>query len=37
MVEWPERARDIFPEDTIFTGIEILSADERKLIITLPR
>ena len=37
MVEWPERARDIFPEDTIFTEIEILSADERKLIITLQR
>lgn len=37
MVEWPERAPDIFPDDTVFTGIEILSANERKLIITLPR
>ena len=37
MVEWPERARDIFPEDTIFTEIEILSAGERKLVITLQR
>jgi tRNA threonylcarbamoyladenosine biosynthesis protein TsaE len=37
MVEWPERVPDIFPGDTVFTSIEILSANERKLIITLPR
>lgn len=37
MVEWPERVPDIFPDDTVFTSIEILSANERKLIITLPR
>ena len=37
MVEWPERVPDIFPNNTIFTSIEILSAYERKLIITLPR
>ena len=37
MVEWPERVPDIFPDDTVFTSIETLSANERKLIITLPR
>jgi len=37
MVEWPERVPGIFPADTVFTSIEILSANERKLIITLPR
>lgn len=37
MVEWPERVPDIFPGNTVFTSIEILSANERKLIITLPR
>ncbi|MEO8823954.1 MAG: tRNA (adenosine(37)-N6)-threonylcarbamoyltransferase complex ATPase subunit type 1 TsaE [Ginsengibacter sp.] len=36
MVEWPERAPEIFPEKTIFTSIEILSETKRKLIITLP-
>jgi tRNA threonylcarbamoyladenosine biosynthesis protein TsaE len=37
MIEWPERVPDIFPDDTVFISIEILSANERKLIITLPR
>lgn len=37
MVEWPERAPGIFPIETIFTSIELLSADKRKLIIKLPR
>jgi tRNA threonylcarbamoyladenosine biosynthesis protein TsaE len=37
MVEWPERVPDILPDNTVFTSIEILSANERKLIITLPR
>lgn len=31
MVEWPERAPDIFPENTVFTSIEILSPNKRKL------
>ena len=31
MVEWPEIAPDIFPENTIFTSIEILSPNKRKL------
>ncbi|MEO6893931.1 MAG: tRNA (adenosine(37)-N6)-threonylcarbamoyltransferase complex ATPase subunit type 1 TsaE [Ginsengibacter sp.] len=36
MVEWPERAPEIFPEKTIYTKIEILSEIKRKLIINLP-
>ncbi len=31
MVEWPERAPEIFPSETIFTRIEITSANKRKL------
>ena len=37
MVEWPERAPGIFPIETIFTSIEILSDDKRKLIVKFPR
>ena len=36
MVEWPERAPEIFPEKTIYTSIEILSETKRKLIVKLP-
>lgn len=36
MVEWPEKAPDIFPDNTIYTDIEILSDTKRKLIIKLP-
>ena len=36
MVEWPEKAPDIFPANTIYTDIEILSDTKRKLIIKLP-
>lgn len=36
MVEWPEIVPGIFPGNTIFTSIKILSANKRKLIITLP-
>lgn len=32
IVEWPERAPEIFPLETIFTRIEIISASKRKLI-----
>lgn len=37
MVEWPEKAPDIFPDNTVYTAIEIISVNERKLIIKLPR
>ena len=36
MVEWPERAPEIFPEKTIFSSFETLSETKRKLIIKLP-
>lgn len=36
MVEWPEIVPGIFPDNTIFTSIKILTANRRKLIITLP-
>lgn len=36
MVEWPEKAPGIFPEDTIYSDIEILSESKRKLTIKLP-
>lgn len=36
MVEWPERAPEIFPEKTIYSSFEILSETKRKLIIQLP-
>jgi tRNA threonylcarbamoyladenosine biosynthesis protein TsaE len=35
-VEWPERAPEIFPKNTIFTNIEILLEDKRKLLINFP-
>lgn len=31
MVEWPERALDIFPQNTVFANFEILSENQRKL------
>ncbi len=36
MVEWPEKAPDIFPDNTIYSDIEILSNTKRKLIIKFP-
>lgn len=36
MVEWPEKAPAIFPVNTIYSNIEILSSDKRKMIIKLP-
>jgi len=35
-VEWPERAPDIFPDNTIYCSLEILSDTKRKLHIKLP-
>lgn len=31
MVEWPERVPEIFPADTIYTNIEVVSATKRNL------
>ena len=36
MVEWPEKAPEIFPDKTIFSHFEIVSATKRKLVIQLP-
>jgi tRNA threonylcarbamoyladenosine biosynthesis protein TsaE len=35
-VEWPEKATDIFPNDTVFSNFVIISDTERKLVIQLP-
>lgn len=36
LVEWPEKAMDIFPAGTVFSNLAILSSTKRKLIIQLP-
>ncbi|MEO8721024.1 MAG: tRNA (adenosine(37)-N6)-threonylcarbamoyltransferase complex ATPase subunit type 1 TsaE [Ginsengibacter sp.] len=36
LVEWPERAMEIFPGHTIFSNFEIVSSNERKLLVKLP-
>ena len=36
MVEWPEKAPEIFPDNTVYSEMEILSETKRKLIIKLP-
>ena len=37
LVEWPEKAPAIFPDNAVFSTFEIISADERKLVVKLPR
>jgi tRNA threonylcarbamoyladenosine biosynthesis protein TsaE len=37
MVEWPEKAPEIFPEQTVYARFEILGNNKRKLIAELPR
>jgi tRNA threonylcarbamoyladenosine biosynthesis protein TsaE len=36
MVEWPEKAPEIFPDKTIFSNFEIVSPTKRKLVMQLP-
>lgn len=36
MVEWPERAPSIFPDQTVYASLEILSDRTRKLVVQLP-
>ena len=36
LVEWPEKAPEIFPDNTVYSQMEILSETKRKLIIKLP-
>lgn len=37
MIEWPEKALEILPSQTVFSTFEIVSPDKRKLVIQLPR
>jgi tRNA threonylcarbamoyladenosine biosynthesis protein TsaE len=37
MIEWPEKAPEILPEDTVFSSFEIISPRKRKMVIQLPR
>jgi tRNA threonylcarbamoyladenosine biosynthesis protein TsaE len=37
LVEWPEKAPEIFPEPTVYARFEILGSNKRKLIVELPR
>ena len=37
MVEWPEKAPEIFPEQTIYARFEIIESNKRKLIVELTR
>lgn len=36
LVEWPEKAPEIFPDNTVYSTLEILSETKRKLMIKLP-
>jgi len=36
MVEWPQKAPEIFPDKTIFSNFEIVSPTKRKLVMQLP-
>jgi tRNA threonylcarbamoyladenosine biosynthesis protein TsaE len=37
LVEWPEKAPEIFPDNTVFINIMTTAPDSRKLIVQLPR
>ena len=37
MVEWPEKAILLFPPETVYTSLQVLSANMRKLIVQLPQ
>jgi tRNA threonylcarbamoyladenosine biosynthesis protein TsaE len=36
MIEWPERAPSIFPDETVYATFEMLSDRTRKLVVQLP-
>ena len=36
LVEWPEKASSLFPEETVYISLQTLSGDTRKLIVELP-
>jgi tRNA threonylcarbamoyladenosine biosynthesis protein TsaE len=37
MVEWPEKAMVLFPFATVYSSLQTVSADRRKLIVQLPQ
>jgi tRNA threonylcarbamoyladenosine biosynthesis protein TsaE len=37
LVEWPENARSLFPYGSAHVSLQVLSADERKLVVKLPQ
>ncbi|MEO8764085.1 MAG: tRNA (adenosine(37)-N6)-threonylcarbamoyltransferase complex ATPase subunit type 1 TsaE [Ginsengibacter sp.] len=37
MVEWPERAMLLFPPETVYANLHLLSANMRKMIVQLPQ
>lgn len=37
MVEWPEKAPEVFPYETVFTHFQVLDSNIRKLIVQLPQ
>ena len=36
MIEWPEKAMELLPEQTIFSTFKLISMSARKLIVTIP-
>lgn len=37
LIEWPERARLLFPEETVYASLQTVSNNIRKLIVQLPQ
>jgi tRNA threonylcarbamoyladenosine biosynthesis protein TsaE len=36
LVEWPEKAADLFPDDTIHLSIEIIDINTRRITVKVP-
>ncbi len=36
MIEWPEKAMELLPEQTIFSTFKLISLSARKLVVTIP-
>ena len=37
MVEWPEKAISLFPPETVYSSLQVISNETRKLIVQLPQ
>lgn len=37
MIEWPEKALDLLPEQTIFSTFKLINMSARKLVVTIPQ